>query len=77
MPSDKRKSITTMAMVLIFVLYNVASSQDVPFHQPQQLQRLHHGSTKAHLCSPLCSIPFSTAAICGTCIMASAQNLGN
>jgi len=39
-------------MDLISSLFNVASSRDVPFHQPLQLQCLHHGSTKAYLCSP-------------------------
>jgi len=47
---------------LISSLLNIASSGDVPFRQPQQLQCLHHGSTKAYLCSPLSSISFSTAA---------------
>ena len=32
----------------------------MPFHQLQQLKCLHHGSTKAHTCSCLCSISFST-----------------
>jgi len=27
----------------------------MPFRQQQQLQRLHHGSTKAYLCSPFLS----------------------
>jgi len=31
MPSDKHNLITAMAMGLIFALFNVASSQDVPF----------------------------------------------
>jgi len=62
MPSDKRILITANAMGLILALYDDALSQNVPFCQPQQLQCLHHGSTKAHLCSPLLSIPFSTAA---------------
>jgi len=39
----------------------VKCHQDVPFHQPQLLQCLHHGLPKTYLCSPLCSIPFSTA----------------
>ena len=29
---------------LDFSLFNVASSGDVPFHQPQQFQYLHHDS---------------------------------
>ena len=32
-------------------LFNVASSRDIHFHQPQQLQCLHHGSTKVLLCT--------------------------
>ena len=44
---------------LVSSLFNVTSSGDVPFHQLQQLQYLHHFSTKAHLFSPLYSIPFS------------------
>jgi len=62
MPSDKWNSITTKAMGLISSLFNIASSQDVPFCQPLQLQCLHHGSNKAYLCSPLFSIPFLTTA---------------
>jgi len=47
MPSDNCKSIT--AMCLIFSLFNIALSRDVHFYQLQQLQRLHHGFTKAYL----------------------------
>ena len=43
MPSDKRNLITTKA---ISSLFNIALSRDVPFHQLQQLQCSHHGSTK-------------------------------
>jgi len=73
MPSDKRNSIMAIAKGLISSLFNATLSGDVPFRQLQQLQCLHHGSTKAHLCSPLYSIPFSTTAlvtICGTRVMA-------
>ena len=59
MPSDKSNLIMATATDLVSSLFNVTSSGDVPFHQPQQLQYLHHFSTKAHLCSPLYSIPFS------------------
>jgi len=52
MPSDKHNSITTRAMGSISSLFNIVSSRDVPFCQPLQLQYLHHGSTKAYLCSP-------------------------
>ena len=61
MGSDKRNSTMAIATAtrLISSLINVVLSRDVPFCQPQQLQRLHHGSTKAYR-SPLCSIPFFT-----------------
>ena len=61
MPSDKRNSITTRAMGSISSLFNIASSQGVPFCQPLQLQYSHHGSTKAYLCFSLFFIPFSTS----------------
>ena len=38
-----------IAIGLIFSLFNVASPQDVPFRKQQQLQCLHHGSTRACL----------------------------
>ena len=41
-----------IAIGLISSLFNSALCTDVSFRQPQQLQCLHHGSTKAHLCSP-------------------------
>jgi len=37
MPSDKRNWIMAKATGLISSLFNVASSRDVPFRQPQQL----------------------------------------
>ena len=45
MPSDKHNLRTGGARGLISSLINVASSQDVPFHQPQLLQRLHQDAT--------------------------------
>ena len=45
MPSDKHNSRTARARDLISSLINVASSRDVPFHQPQLLQCLHQGAT--------------------------------
>jgi len=56
---------------LISSLLDVASSQDVPFHQLQQLHSMHH-------CPPLCPVFFPTTAqvlIHGRCIMASVQRL--
>ena len=64
--------------MLLSLLQDVVSSQDMPFCQPQQLQCLHHGSTKAYLCSPLYSITFFTTAqetICSTSVMTSMQEL--
>ena len=40
---------------LISSLINVALSRDVPFHQPQQLQCLHHGATFVPLCASILS----------------------
>ena len=58
MPSDKRNLIMAMTTGLISSLFNVALSGDAPFHQPQQLQCLHHGSTKvsflSHTFLPYC-----------------------
>ena len=62
MSSDKRNLLLAIAKGLISSLFNVALYKDMPFRQPQQLQCLHHGSTKAHLCSILYSIPFSLTA---------------
>jgi len=45
MSSDKHNSRTAGARDLISSLINVASSRDVPFHQPQLLQCLHQGAT--------------------------------
>ena len=45
MPSDKHNSRMARARDLISSLINVASSRDVPFHQPQLLQCLHQGAT--------------------------------
>jgi len=61
MPSDKCNLIMAKALGFISSLFNVTSSGDEPFHQLQQLQCLHHGSTEAYLCSPLSSIPLFTA----------------
>ena len=58
MPLDKHNSIKAMATGLISSLFNVTLSRDVPFCQPL----LVNGSTKAYLCSPLFSIPFSSTA---------------
>jgi len=62
MPSDKHNSIMAKATGLISSLFNIASFEDVPFFQPQQLHYLHYGSSEAYLCPPLSSIPLSTAA---------------
>ena len=51
-PSGKRNSIMAKAMGLIFSLFNVALSQDVPFGTPQYVQCTHHGLTFVLLCVP-------------------------
>jgi len=59
MPSGKHNSEMPKATGLISSLFNVALSQDGPFHQLQLLQYLHPDSTKAYVCSSLFSIPSS------------------
>jgi len=59
MLSDKHYLILAIDTAFISSLFNVTSSQDVPFLQLQQLWCLHHDSTKTYLSSPLYSIPFS------------------
>ena len=55
-PSDKHNLIMAIATALISSLFNVTSSQDMPFRQLQQLQCLYHGSSELTfvlLCAPL------------------------
>ena len=59
---DEHNSIMAIAISLISSLFNVPFIPRCAFCQLKQLQCLHHGSTKA-LCSPLCSIPFSTSVL--------------
>ena len=75
MPSDKHNSRTARARDLISTLIKVVSSRDVPFHQPQQLQFLHHGATYVLLWSPILSSQPRKVTICGRYIMASVQNI--
>jgi len=60
---------------LISSLIIIASSQDVPFHQPQQLQCLHHGATFVPLWSPILSSQPCKVTICGRHVMASVQDI--
>ena len=55
MPSDKHNLRTDRARDLISTLISVALSQDVPFHQTQQLQCLHQGATFEPVCVPILS----------------------
>ena len=52
MPSDKRNSITAKATGLIFSLFDVTSSRQVPFGIPQYVQCILHGVTSVLLCVP-------------------------
>ena len=75
MPSDKHNLRAATARDVISSLINVASSRDVPFHQPQQLQCLHHAATFVSLCAPiLCSQPCKVT-ICGRHLMASVRGI--
>jgi len=53
MPSDKRNSITAKAMDLVFLLFDITSSLDVPFGTPQYVQYILHGLTRASHSSSL------------------------
>jgi len=75
MPSDKHNSRTARARDLISSLINVALSRDVPFHQPQQLQCLHHGATFVPLWSPILSSQLCKVTICGRHVMASVRDI--
>jgi len=75
MPSDKHNSRTARTRDLISSLINVASSRDVPFHQPQQLECLHHGATFLPLWSPILSSKPRKVTICGRHVMVSVQDI--
>jgi len=49
MPSDKHNSITAKAIGLIFLLFDIASSLDVPFGTLQYVQYILRGLTRALL----------------------------
>ena len=61
MPSGKHNSITAKAMGMIFSLFGVASSRDVPFGILQYVQCTHHGLTFVLLCVPF---PFADSPRC-------------
>jgi len=61
MSPDKLNLVLAKATGLISSLLNVALYINASLLKPEQLQSLHQGSTKAYLCSPLCSISFYTA----------------
>ena len=75
MPSDKHNSRAARTRDLISSLINVASSRDVPFHQLQQLQCLHHGATVVRFWSPILSSKPRKVIICGRHVMASVQDI--
>jgi len=55
-----------VAMGLISSLFDFASPRDVPFHQPQEVQCMHHGHTIALHCVP---VLFADNAWCGFVIV--------
>jgi len=75
MPSDKHNSRMARAKDLISSLINVASSRDVPFHQPQQLQCLHHGATFAPLWFPTLSSQPHKVTTCSRHVMVSVRDI--
>jgi len=75
MLSDKHNSRMARAIDLISSLINVISYWDVPFHQLQQLQCLHHGATFVPLWSPILSSQSRKMTICGRHVMASVREI--
>ena len=53
MPSAKRNWTMDKATGLIFSMFNVTLSRDVPFRQPQYVQCMYHGLTFVLLCVPV------------------------
>jgi len=74
MPSDKHNSRMAKARDLISSLINVTSSWDVPFHQPQLLQCLHHSVTLVPLWSSILSSQSHKVTICIRHVMASVRD---
>ena len=75
MPSDKHNSRMAWARDLISSLISVTLSQDVHFHQPQELQCLHHGATFVLLWSPILSSQLRKVTIFSRHVMASVQGI--
>jgi len=71
MPSDKRNSITAKAMGLIFLLFDVTSSLDVPFDTPKYVQYILYGHTRALLCVQFIFAHHERCRFCGRHLMAS------
>jgi len=71
MPSDLRNSIMAKATGLIFLLFNVASAQEVPFAIPLYMQCILHGLTTALLCVPFIFVHHDKCRFCGRHVMAS------
>ena len=68
--SDKHNSRIARPRNLTSSLINVTLSQDVPFHQPQQLQCLNHGATSVPLCATNLQTNPLKMTICGRHVMA-------
>jgi len=75
MPSDKHNLRMAGARNLIYSLINITPSRDVPFHQSQQLECLHHGATFVPLWSPILSSQPRKVTICGRHVMASVRDI--
>jgi len=71
MPSDKHNSITAKAMGLIFFLFDVALSLDVPFGTPQHVQCILQGLTSVLLCVSFIFAHHEKCQFCGMHVMAS------
>ena len=75
MPSNKHNLRMARATDLTSLLINIASSWDMPFHQLQQLQCLHHGATLAPICASHPQLVYIEVTIYSRCVMISVRDI--
>jgi len=70
MPSDSRNLTTAKATDLIFLLFDVASAQEVPFAMLLYIQCILHELTRVPLCVPFIFTHHERCQFCGRHVMA-------
>jgi len=74
MPSDSCNSTMAKAMGLNFLLFDVASAQEVPFAIPLYIQCVLHGLSMALLCVPFIFVHHEKCQFSGKHVMASIKS---